>query len=85
MQLVHSPFGDNNLVPFYFWWTEIVIKCGKAYKYFFHDCIKKAIPGKFCNIHRKTIVEVTYVGVSPVTLIERDSNTCAFLWILENF
>ena len=25
-QLVYSPFGDNDLVPFHFWWREIVPK-----------------------------------------------------------
>ena len=33
-------FGDNNLFPFHLWWTEIVLKCEKVYKYFFHDCLK---------------------------------------------
>ena len=41
MQRVHSPFDDNNLVPFHLWWTDIMLKCEKVYKYFFDDCNKK--------------------------------------------
>ena len=33
-QLIHSPFGDNNLVPFPLWWTKIVLNYEKVYKYF---------------------------------------------------
>ena len=36
-QLVHSLFGDNNLVPFHFWWKEIVLK-SEVYKCFVQDC-----------------------------------------------
>ena len=32
--------GDNNLVPFYLWWTETLIRHKKVSKYFVQDCIK---------------------------------------------
>ena len=37
MQLVHSTFDDNNLVPFHLKCRGIVLKREKIYKYFVHD------------------------------------------------
>ena len=33
-------FGDNNLVLFYLWWIEFVLKAEKVYKCFLQDCLK---------------------------------------------
>ena len=38
-QFVHSPSGDDNLVPFHLWWTEIVLKFEIVYKEFVNDCL----------------------------------------------
>ena len=39
-QLVHSLFGDNDLVPFHIWWKEIVLKREKVWKCFVQNCLK---------------------------------------------
>ena len=33
-------FGDNNLVLFYLWWIEFMLKAEKVYKCFLQDCLK---------------------------------------------
>ena len=40
--LVNSLSGDNNLVPFYSGWREIVLKREKVSKYFVQDCSMQA-------------------------------------------
>ena len=42
-QIVHSLSGDNNLVPLHLWWSEIVLKPEKVYKYFLQDHDLKSI------------------------------------------
>ena len=37
-QLLHLLSGDNNVVPFYLWWREILQKSEKVSKYFVQDC-----------------------------------------------
>ena len=34
MQLAHSLFGDNSVVPIHLWWRETVLKRKKEHKYF---------------------------------------------------
>ena len=36
MQLLYSPFCDNYLISFPLWWTKIMLKYAKVYKYFFY-------------------------------------------------
>ena len=40
MDLVHSRFRDNNLVPLHMWGEEIVLKPENVCKYFVQDCLK---------------------------------------------
>ena len=37
-QLVHSPFGDNDLVPFHLKQIKFVLKCKNVYECFAQDC-----------------------------------------------
>ena len=39
-QLLHSPCGDNNLVPFQLWWSQIALESEKVWKRFVQDCLK---------------------------------------------
>ena len=39
-QLLHSPCGDNNLVPFHLWWSQIALESEKVWKCFVQDCLK---------------------------------------------
>ena len=36
----NSLCGDNNLISLHFWWSEIVLKSEKVYKFFVQDCLK---------------------------------------------
>ena len=38
-QSVDWIFGDINLVPYYLWWRQIVLKCEKVYKRFFQETV----------------------------------------------
>ena len=40
-QLIHLLSADNNLVSFYLWWKEIVLKRKKIYKCFDQNCSSK--------------------------------------------
>ena len=53
--LVHSFFGDNNLVLFHFWRREAVVKREKVYKCFVQDCLKVfLLVFTFLKMHRNS-------------------------------
>ena len=42
-QLMHSLFGDNNMLSFYLWWRQISLKREKIYKLFVQHCLKTSL------------------------------------------
>ena len=49
MQLIHSLFADNILVPFHFWWRETVLKRDNSKNILSKIVIQNVACGLFCN------------------------------------
>ena len=75
-QLVHSPFGDNNLVLINLQWRKFVLKCENVYKYFDHGCRCDASQFILTVFHKEMseFCNVIYIVLPSQRNIEKQSD-----------
>ena len=76
-ELLHSPFGDNNLVPIHLWLREIVENCEKVFKYSVHDCCQRFMMTLFCRNSKPHFSEDV-----PLLLLQNDQWLELTIWLL---
>ena len=63
-QLVHSLYGDNNLVPFDLWWRQILLKSEKVWKCFVKIVCRSLFFNKVSRLQAKERLLHSHFSVS---------------------